>query len=522
MSDRQPRAGRPVDPTTLDVVCSRRDALRIVLAAGPIGYLALPSCGRPGGPFGPPDEAVAHAAPGPTLARKAQVPSPDFYVDPVDGDDGRDGTDSATAWRSLAKLEAETRAGVVHAGHVVSFAPGATVHRNEAAEGKFWFEGGITYTGADPGDRAVFEGTGDRPFGIRGHGTRLAHLRLRGGNRSVLHTDGTAPVDVALTHVDCEHGGGIGFQQLSGAGAGAGGVFAITGGSFSHNGTIGLNLTGARDTTVDGVTATGNGTVGVRLQSSGPECVIQNCVAHGNGANGIGVDTPRDGGGNEIVQHNTVYGNATAHDDTSGIKTFSRGTIVRYNRVYENGLAGSINHGVQLEAGSRDCLCYANLCYRNLTAGISFAGSGHRIYHNTCHDNGESGIATFSASIEDCDVRNNLLVDNGVYSFRSYGSVELVGLVLDSNLHEHAGGPATIRYAGAEYASLEALRSAVGQEAHGIEGESRLVASQLKVQPRSAATGAGAAGVGVLQDFEGRAYGDPPTIGAFEVAGRRR
>jgi len=501
-------------------LCSRRDALRRALAAG--GSAVLAACGGPEDPIGVVGRALSFGA-APAAARKdgppGKAPSGDFYLDPALGDDGNDGTSPGEAWRTLGKLEAETLAGVVRAGHIVSIAPGSAFQRNEDTDGKFWFEMGISYTCPDPDRRALFVGSGDRPFGIRGHGTGLTNLRLQGGTLSVVHTDGTAPVQVSLTNVDCEHGQAIGFQQLSGAGVGADGVFVISGGSFSNNGTIGLNLTGARDSTVDGVTAWMNGTVGIRLQSSGPGCSIQNCLAMENGSNGIGVDIPRTGGGDELIQRNRVYRNAAVNDDTSGIKTFSRGTVLCYNEVHENGLGGTVNHGIQLERGSRDCLCYANLCYGNLTAGVSFAGSGQRIYHNTCHANDESGISTFSPSIVSCEVKNNLLVDNGAYSFRSHGSVALEGFVLDSNLHERSGGAAHVRYAGVDYASLAALRAATAQELNGVESGSRLNAGSLRIPPPSSAAGAGDPGVGILRDFDGNPYRDPPAIGAFEAPG---
>ncbi len=503
-----------------DVHMSRRELVRWSAGAGALAVL--------GGCGGLEDLAAAVAGPpagtgtgAGRIARSARAAvEGTYYVDSRAGDDSNHGTDSSAAWRSLARVELAVAAGEIVAGDTVQFRAGSTFLRDEASDGPFWFEGGLLYQGSGSIGRPVFLGSGNRPFGIRGAGTALSDLVLQGGGLSVLRTDGMAPVHVSLTNVDCTDGARIGFQQLSGGGAGSGSTFAIQGGSFSRNGTIGINLTGARDTTVDGVTAADNGTVGIRLQSSGPGCGIRNCLAHGNGANGIGVDTPRAGGGAELIEGNSVYRNAALLDDRSGIKTFSVGTVIRYNEVFENGLDGTLNHGIQLEADSSDAHCYGNLCFGNRTAGISFTGSGHRLHHNTCDSNGESGIATFSTEVVDCEIKNNLLADNGVYSFRSHRSVALNGVRLDYNLHEWNGDPATVRYNGVDFASLDALTAAHGQESHGVEGGSRLHPSTRRVPQPSSAVGRGDASVGVTHDYAGRAYRNPPTIGAFEIRGR--
>ncbi|MDH3224165.1 MAG: right-handed parallel beta-helix repeat-containing protein, partial [Gemmatimonadota bacterium] len=370
-----------------DLHMSRRDLVRWSAGAGTL--VVLGGCGGledlSAAVTGPP-AGTGKGTAGIAQSARAAVDGT-FYVDSLAGDDANPGNDSTLPWRSLGRLELAVGAGEIGAGDTVQFRAGSTFLRDESSEGSFWFEAGIRYRGSDISDRPVFVGSGDRPFGVRGTGTALRDLVLQGGDLSVLRTDGTAPVHVSLTNVDCTGGARIGFQQLSGAGAGSGSTFTIKGGSFSRNGTIGINLTGAQDTTVDGVEAADNGTVGIRLQSSGPGCVIRNCAAHGNGANGIGVDTPRPGGGAEVVEGNTVYRNAALLNDRSGIKTFSVGTVIRYNEVFENGLDGNLNHGIQLEAGSSDAHCYANLCFGNRTVGISFTGSGHRLYHNTCDSN---------------------------------------------------------------------------------------------------------------------------------------
>ena len=494
---------------------SRRELVRRSADAGAL--VALGGCGVIG------DALVGMAAPEavgvhglPSAQARAGSSEVGFYVDSVRGDDSDIGTTPQTPWQSLARLEQAVQAGEIGAGDTVWFVGGSSFARNQASEGSFWFEEGIRYEGLGSGDKPRFVGSGDRPFGIRGLGTSLAHMSFIGGARSVLHTDGAAPVQIDLQEVDCLGGDEIGFQQLSGAGVSAGSSFVIVGGSFSDNGSIGINITGARETRVEGVTAARNGTVGIRLQSSGPECVIRGCLAHENGANGIGVDTPRSGGGGEVVEGNTVHSNARTLNDRSGIKTFSAGTVIRYNEVYDNGEAGTLNHGIQLETGSRDCLCYGNISRGNPTAGVSFTGSGHQIFHNTCHDNGESGIATFSTSVSDCRVKNNLLADNGRYSFRSHGSVSTSGLQVDYNLHERDGSAAVVRFVGIDYPTLAALEAAHGLEVHGVEGGARL-SQRSRVPPPSSAVGSGDPSVGIATDFDGNTYGNPPTIGAFEV-----
>ncbi|NNM34547.1 MAG: right-handed parallel beta-helix repeat-containing protein, partial [Gemmatimonadetes bacterium] len=439
---------RPTDPSP---PLSRRQLVRWSADAGAL--VLFGGCGSVGDALAgmmAPDTVAIAATGAQTGAARGAPAQAGFHVDSAKGDDAGAGTSPHAAWRTLARLEEGVRSGQVGPGDTVWFAGGSSFARDDATEGSFWFENGIRYEGAGPGDKPRFVGSGDRPFGIRGQGTALARLTFVGGVRSVLRTDGTAPVDIELDEVDCQGGVAIGFQQLSGAGASAGSTFLIVGGSFSDNGSIGINITGAQNSRVEGVTAARNGTVGIRLQSGGPGCVIRGCLATENGANGIGVDTPRTGGGGEVVEGNRVYSNARTLNDRSGIKTFSRGTVIRYNEVYENGEGGTLNHGIQLEAGSEACLCYGNVSRDNPTAGVSFTGPGHRIYHNTCHSNGESGIATFSTSVANCEVKNNLLVDNGQYSLRSHGSVATSGLQVDYNLHEERGAGAVVRFAGVD------------------------------------------------------------------------
>ena len=513
------RGGR-VNHTEPQGLLSRRELMRRSAGAG--AFVLLGACRVEGDVAAGVLGVESDAARGPVSGTADARPEPTataFYLDSFKGDDASDGTTSRSAWRTLARLEDAVGRGELGPGDTVRVAGGSSFARDQKAEGPFWFEQGIRYEGWGSGDKPRFLGAGDRPFGIRGHGTSLMHLRFIGGGRSVLHTDGTAPVNVQLEDVDCLGGGGIGLQQLSGAGPGVGSVFLIRGGSFSDNATIGINITGARDTLIDGATAARNGTVGIRLQSSGTGCVIRGCLTHDNGANGIGVDTPREGGGGEIIEGNEVFGNARLVADRSGIKTFSSGTVIRYNEVYENGAPGTLNHGIQLEAGSDSCVCYGNICHGNPTVGISFTGAGHRLYHNTCHANGESGLATFSTSVTDCEVKNNLLVDNGRFSFRSHGSVTVSSITVDHNLHESGGGAAVIRLDGVDYPTLAALHAAHGLESHGVEGGARMARNTRRVPPRSTAVGNGDADVGVAQDFDGRDYRDPPTIGALEVQG---
>jgi parallel beta-helix repeat protein len=183
-----------------------------------------------------------------------------------------------------------------------------------------------------------------------------------------------------------------------------------------------------------------NGTTGVEVKNN---TTFANARQYTRAAPGIDV---RSGG-------NTVDGNISYSNEDSGIQFYSGGGSLAFNNVcYNNG-----DHGID-DLNSPNQVIVANTVYGNTTSGINLEGT--------------AGTTASSGAT----VANNISVNNALQSFGTKGNIRvdansLTGTTIDYDLVYLNSTGTMFTWGNTRYASLSALQSATGQEAHGIQAD---------------------------------------------------
>ena len=146
-------------------------------------------------------------------------------------------------------------------------------------------------------------------------------------------------------------------------------------------------------------------------------------------------------------------------------------------------------------------------------------GAGLDLYNNTFQDNGLINLALWNVN-GFVGIRNNLFDSSRVMT-HLYANVYVSGGDIDHNCYLENGG-AIIHMdtvPGTPFATLANWRAGGSFAENSIGTADMGLAGDCTVRDGSPCIDNGAAGTGVTEDYGGEAFGNPPTIGAYEYSG---
>ncbi len=456
-----------------------------------------------------------------------------LYVDADHGDDRKDGTSPATAWRTLDK-----------ANHAVT--PGDTV----LLRGTF---------GAQQ-IRPAVAGTPAKPITFRSDTGQTAVLKGGSGGVAV-RLEGCSYIVVERLRI--EHVPGYAIQIASGG----------------HHNVV-------RDSYL---TKSGNAAVwghAIRITESSDNLVERNqmidigderansgdsiWIANGSSRNLVLANTLRDAGhslmqiggdrageaevGDNVVARNTM---SNSYATPLILSWMARRTLVEHNRISDGARHGVNDPRPGLQIQASDNIIRHNEVFDNAAAGLLLQGYvyngaiaqdsiGNRIYHNVFYGNGTYGL--FVSEKNGRTVRDNLIVNNIFFrnhGFALDGRTYTIGIEhyhsptawpvgsLNGNRIENnillrepgtAGEPLVLRIRNADQGGNLTYTLAQFQAAHraaadNLEADPLLTDESKRVfsvRPDSPAAKRGVRIPGVSH------HGEAPDIGAFEVSPERR
>lgn len=437
------------------------------------------------------------------LGQQILVPSlgtvPTYYVDATGGNDSNTGLSPAQAWQTIGKVNGET------------FLPGDQV---VFKRGEAWNDAILRITWSGTAGHAI-------TFGAYGSGALPV---LSPTNTIPIYTNGALRSYITIENIDC---------NVNGTGA------------------YGMQLQLANSTIQNCVVQNSSG-VGLLLEDSSENVVIDTCIIHDNGASGIsaygagtavqsimvtgctsydnGVNTSSDhgiyvrGGSNHLISGNTSYGNAAG-----GVKfNDTTNSIIRQNKCYEN------THGVIIAstAAATGNLIKNNLLYDNGGCGIQLIGAGtdsNEFYFNTIVLNYIAGGGTAGFRLYDDGQSGNIFKNNIVYTdvavttncpiIRFQGTTCRDNTVCDYNVYFWKDrAPTGIIYDSTGYITL-ATWQGMGQDTHSYDSDplfNNLGARNLHVTALSPGNNLGVTIAGITEDYDSVTRDSPPDIGAYE------
>ena len=243
----------------------------------------------------------------------------------------------------------------------------------------------------------------------------------------------------------------------------------VTGSSVRDSQSVGIRMLNTSQAVVSASTSADNGFHGVSIQG-GSGALVSHVTASGNLRPGTRVAAGIDVSSSSldaVVERSTTFGN-----DDSGIEIYtgSSGGVVRRNVSYDNG-----DHGIDIsKAPNADVV--ANTVVGSIASGINVEGAS-------------TGTV----------VSDNITVDNALASPRSKGNIRVdqtsvPGTSIDRDLAFRSSGAAPVyEWNAVTYTSLASLRSATGQETHGLYANPQFVSlspRDLRLTPTSPAVDA--------------------------------
>ena len=455
-----------------------------------------------------------------------------YYVSPT-GNDQAAGTSAATAWRTLAAVDA------------VTLGPGDTV----LLQGGATFNGTLTLGAADGGTAAA-------PVTISSYGTGRAEIYAGAADGidvidtsgvaiSNLNIEGSSPTNDKSQGIDLFNdrtsGGRLGNGvSIDGVDVGGFGLWGIgVGAATVTNGFDHVSVTHAtlHDDDEAGLeTYAGNFTVNPAPYGlAHADVYVAYVTAYDNDGNAVHLDS-----GNGILLGdvaNSTIEHCVAHDNGRnrlggpvGIWTYNSDHVtIQYNESYANNGGKTDGDGFDLDGGTTNALVQYNYSHDNAGSGYllcQFAGgtawANNVVRYNVSQNDGGrlsyAGIDLWAASnansLGACDIYGNTIynaktganapkgieidvatanvhVRNNIFDVTAGGVPAYVlnagtGLLFQGNDY-WANSTATvgIKWAGTTYATLAAWRSATGQERVGS------TATGLSVDPQLANPGGG-------------------------------
>ncbi|GAA2593006.1 hypothetical protein GCM10010399_24540 [Dactylosporangium fulvum] len=309
--------------------------------------------------------------------------------------------------------------------------------------------------------------------------------------QTVVVADGTYPESVTVA------GSGTADNPITLRPA-TGATVTVTGG------TNGFVVSGKSYVTISGFNITDTTSYGISVKKSNHIVISGNTVSDagtpvsGGLAAGIYLkDTSASTVSDNFTHHNSDHGIylASGTNTTTVSGNESSWNANRYRRNANginvigpnNTVIGNVAHdnedsGLQFYTGADNSFATLNVSYNNGDHGIDNLNvTGGRLIGNTIYHNCTSGINVEGTS-GNYVVANNIAVDNAVYPAyngiscnRRAGNIGIFDsapatTVVDSNL-VYLSKPGAMYVFGSSFTSLAAMRSATGQEQHGLQAE---------------------------------------------------
>lgn len=259
---------------------------------------------------------------------------------------------------------------------------------------------------------------------------------------------------------------------------------------------------------------------GIELAGVTSSTVTGNSSSH-NSDHGIYLNA---GSTNNVISYNEASWNAESYQrNANGINVIGPSNTIIGNRLHDNE-----DSGLQFYTGGNNNLATLNVSYNNGDHGIDDLNvTGGRLIGNTVYHNCTSGINVEGTS-GNYTVENNIAVDNAVYPAyngitcnRRAGNIGIwdsapASTTVDNNL-VHLSKAGVMYVFGSSYTSLAAMRTATGQESHGVQADPEFANStsgNLQLTEGSPAIDAGNSGVSGEQavDLLGTARNDDPLV----------
>jgi hypothetical protein len=474
----------------------RRSRLRILLPVGMLLAVLVPM--------------VVHAMrlDAPASPRSIGPAARTFYVSP-DGDDRRDGSSPANAWRSLDRADA------------VVFKPGDRLLLRGGAllEGAIRFGPNEAGAASAPvivdsygGGRATIEATGHS--GITVYNTAGIDIRnlvvvgdaaaFAGSAGIKLYSD--LPDDRKLDHVVISHVEVTGFRNGIDIGGGRGATgfrnVSISEAVLHGNRDAGLISSGpAFDTaspsyaheavSISGVDAydnrgdphdrnrpTGNGIVLGSVRGG----IIERSTAHDNGSLCASMHGPVGIWAYDstavVIQHNVSFRNRTGgHTDGDGfgLDTHTSSSVMQFNLSHDNDGAGYLVYGPPPSGANTDSVVRFNISDNDARKLSSYGGmhlggmvSRAQIYHNTvvikAGGPGRPPALALSGQLSGVTIRNNIFMAEGARSLSASEKFSTSQVLLQGNDVFNVSARWLISWGSSSYATLRRWRFATGQE----------------------------------------------------------
>ncbi len=318
-----------------------------------------------------------------------------------------------------------------------------------------------------------------------------------GSVRDVTVSDVFDSCVTAQTYESDAKASGLSFSGLNLARCGFAGVELSV---LSNGGTTGSSL---NDVTVSAalISDTGRGWSGQRY-----------------GSEGEGVRIEADAGAG-VMSGVTVSTTTVTDAISDGVRLAGEVGTVSLNRLQ---LAHNVRYGVSvLEPNAASLLLdlRASIVNNNGSYGVIFNAphaAGLRLYQDTFYDNGSIDVG-IQAQAGVADIRNNLFFSDTAIT-DLYSAAALQGVTLDNDCYNDSAN--MIGYNGSAYSSVASFNGATSLEAHGkgtgTVGLQDPVTGEFQLTAGSACLGLGDPTVGVLLDFSGAAYLNPPASGAYQ------
>jgi len=418
-----------------------------------------------------------------------------YYVDATLGNDANSGATPAAAWQTIAKV----KGGTFYPGDRILFKRGETWTGTRLVVPASGSNGSpITFGAYGSGALPVLQGDAAGSFRI----ADKEYIAVQDLDASGINTG----VDIAALQVhDSSH---IILDGVIGRDAAHAGFFVEKDtGSVSD---ILIRDCLAYDNDQQGITIMG-------VASPGPtNCIMEECEVHDNGTDtsshhGIYLKYVSD----SVVRLNLSYDNAGA-----GIKVNDESTPQAVGvAVYRNVCYGN-NDGLVLTADKLEA--FNNILYGNVIGIEILSGFDNgAIYHNTVVNNSYVAMEFNDGYYPtNTPIKNNIfLQDPGANVCWQMASSADLAAALNGNSNNNTfyidGNPATAIIGGRTLADWQGL--AGGNDADSMHDNPDFVTdfTDLHLQVTSPCIAAGV-NVGVADDYDGVARGDPPDIGAYE------
>jgi parallel beta-helix repeat protein len=283
-------------------------------------------------------------------------------------------------------------------------------------------------------------------------------------------------------------------------------VYVAAPGTTVTGGVNGFKLSGKSYVTVKGFTVTSTSAVGILVSSSNhvtldgndvsvagqrvsgstakgislsgtTASLVENNKTHDNSDAGIGITSASNG---NTITHNESYSNARGFSRAAaGIDLRnSTGNTISANRLHDNE-----DSGLNIWNASVSSLAINNVIWANGDHGIDVhSNNDSRVVANTVYKNYDSGIE-MTGSLRTF-LANNISVDNGINSARTSGQVRADSTSAPSTTLDYsllylsvptASKTVYIDWNGVKYTTLAAFQAATGQEAHGLQADPQFV-----------------------------------------------